>query len=115
MSEILGPAVAAHQAGRVDEAEACYRRILAREPRCAEAHFLLGVVHLQRNRPQDALESLRQAIAIDPKDARFHNNLGKALMGLARGQYTFLGHLKWTPIIALGYAARIGTHFLANG
>ena len=39
---------------------------------------------------------------------------GVALMGLARGQYTFLGHLKWTPIIALGYAAGIGTHFLVN-
>jgi len=84
LSEALGAAVAAHQAGRIDEAEAGYRRILAREPRCAEAHFLLGLVHLQRNRPQDALESLRQAIAIDPQDARYHNNLGKALMGLAR-------------------------------
>ncbi len=36
-------------------------------------------------------------------------------MGLARGQYTFLGHLKWTPIIALGFAAGIGAHFLVNG
>ena len=86
MSETLGPAVAAHQAGRIDEAEAGYRQVLAREPRCAEAHFLLGLVHLQRSRPQDALACLREAIAIDPQDARFHNNLGKALMGLARPQ-----------------------------
>ena len=40
---------------------------------------------------------------------------GVALMGLARGQYTFLAHLRWTPVIALGYAAGIGTHFLVNG
>lgn len=40
---------------------------------------------------------------------------GVALMGQARGKYTFLGHLKWTPAIALGYAASIGTHFLVNG
>lgn len=40
---------------------------------------------------------------------------GVALMGQARGQYTFYSHLKWTPIIALGYGASIGIHFLING
>ncbi len=40
---------------------------------------------------------------------------GVALMGQARGKYTFLGHLKWSPVIALGYAASVYTHFLING
>ncbi len=40
---------------------------------------------------------------------------GVALMGQARGQYTFFGHLRWTPVIALGYIASIGVHFLVNG
>ncbi|MEQ8205665.1 MAG: sodium:proton antiporter NhaD [Woeseia sp.] len=35
---------------------------------------------------------------------------GVALMGQARGQYTFFSHLRWTPFIALGYAASIATH-----
>lgn len=39
---------------------------------------------------------------------------GIALMGQARGMYTFFGHLKWTPVIALGYAASIYVHFLVN-
>lgn len=39
---------------------------------------------------------------------------GVALMGQARGMYTFFGHLKWTPVIALGYAASIGVHMLLN-
>ena len=39
---------------------------------------------------------------------------GVALMGQARGIYTFVGHLKWTPVIALGYAASIGTHMAIN-
>jgi len=39
---------------------------------------------------------------------------GVALMGQARGQYTFFGHLKWMPVIALGYAASIATHFWIN-
>lgn len=40
---------------------------------------------------------------------------GVALMGQARGYYTFFSHLKWTPVIALGYAASIYVHFLING
>jgi NhaD family Na+/H+ antiporter len=40
---------------------------------------------------------------------------GVALMGQARGKYTFFGHLKWTPVIALGYAVSIYVHFLVNG
>jgi Na+/H+ antiporter NhaD/arsenite permease-like protein len=40
---------------------------------------------------------------------------GVALMGQARGQYTFFGHLKWMPVIALGYAASIAMHFWVNG
>jgi Na+/H+ antiporter NhaD/arsenite permease-like protein len=39
---------------------------------------------------------------------------GVALMGQARGTYTFVRHLVWTPVIALGYAASIGVHFLLN-
>ena len=39
---------------------------------------------------------------------------GVALMGQARGVYTFFGHLKWAPVIALGYAASITVHLLIN-
>ena len=40
---------------------------------------------------------------------------GVAVMGQARGIYTFFAHLKWTWAIALGYAASIVVHFLVNG
>ncbi len=40
---------------------------------------------------------------------------GVALMGTARGVYTFGSHLKWMPVIALGYVAGIVVHFLVNG
>jgi NhaD family Na+/H+ antiporter len=39
---------------------------------------------------------------------------GVALMGQARGSYTFFGHLRWTPAIALGYVLSICAHFLIN-
>ena len=40
---------------------------------------------------------------------------GVGLMGQAKGIYTFVSHLKWTPAIALGYAGSIAAHFLING
>ena len=40
---------------------------------------------------------------------------GVALMGQARGIYTFSTHLKWIWAIALGYAASIAVHLVMNG
>ncbi|WP_245879994.1 sodium:proton antiporter NhaD [Zobellella taiwanensis] len=39
---------------------------------------------------------------------------GVALMGQARGMYTFVGHLKWAPVIALGYVISILAHLWLN-
>ncbi|MCK5228537.1 MAG: sodium:proton antiporter NhaD [Desulfobulbaceae bacterium] len=39
---------------------------------------------------------------------------GVALMGSARGTYTFGAHMKWTPVIALGYGASIICHLYVN-
>jgi Na+/H+ antiporter NhaD/arsenite permease-like protein len=39
---------------------------------------------------------------------------GVAVMGQARGIYTFFAHLKWSWAIALGYAASIVTHMWLN-
>ncbi len=39
---------------------------------------------------------------------------GVALMGQAHGKYTFFGHLKWAPVIMLGYIAAIGVHLVLN-
>ena len=39
---------------------------------------------------------------------------GVALMGQAKGKYTFFSHLKWTPAIALGYGASILVHMWIN-
>ena len=39
---------------------------------------------------------------------------GVALMGQSKGQYTFVNHLKWAPVIMLGYFASIATHQFIN-
>jgi Na+/H+ antiporter NhaD/arsenite permease-like protein len=40
---------------------------------------------------------------------------GVALVGQARGVYTFASHLRWSWAIALGYLAAAGVHLLING
>ncbi len=40
---------------------------------------------------------------------------GVALMGQARGMYTFYSHLRWTPVIFLGYILSIIVHLLISG
>ena len=40
---------------------------------------------------------------------------GVALMGQSRGMYTFGSHLKWSPVIMLGYFASVYTHLLLIG
>lgn len=39
---------------------------------------------------------------------------GIGLLGITLGRYSFLQHLKWFPVILLGYFAAIGVHFLVN-
>lgn len=39
---------------------------------------------------------------------------GIGLLGQAKGQYTFSSHMKWCPVILLGYLLSIGVHFLVN-
>jgi Na+/H+ antiporter NhaD/arsenite permease-like protein len=39
---------------------------------------------------------------------------GVALMGQARGIYTFYSHLRWSWAVMLGYAASIGAHLIIN-
>ena len=39
---------------------------------------------------------------------------GVGLLGQTKGTYSFMSHLKWMPVITLGYAASIAAHFLIN-
>ena len=71
-------------AGRLEEADAAYREILAREPANFDALHLRGVVALQAGRPADAEVLLAQALAVDPRRPAALNNLGEAQRLLGR-------------------------------
>jgi protein O-GlcNAc transferase len=82
--EALERAFALQTKGHLDEADAIYREILAREPRHFDALHLRGVLALQAGRPQQAAELLEQALRVDAARPQAHNNLGEALRLLGR-------------------------------
>ena len=76
--------VALHQQGRFAEAELIYRDVLQQDPTSFEAMHLLGVIALQTRKPQQAVELIGKAIALNPAVPTAHCNLGSALTGLQR-------------------------------
>jgi tetratricopeptide (TPR) repeat protein len=86
MSDLLQTALAAHQAGRWEEAEALYHHILSQTPQDTRARQLLGRLAHQRGqaaRAQNNLPAavlwLRQALELDPQSADAHDDLAAAL------------------------------------
>jgi protein O-GlcNAc transferase len=79
-----GAALALHQQGRLDEAEAIYRRLLAADPGNAELLSLLGTLCHQSSRNDEAVDLLRRAVAINGNKASWYANLGLALRALGR-------------------------------
>ena len=75
-----------HRAGRLTEAEALYRQILAVQPNHADALHFLGVIAHQAGRHGVAVEWIRQAIALDPNNPFAHCNLGEAHRAMGRFQ-----------------------------
>jgi tetratricopeptide (TPR) repeat protein len=59
-------ALSAHRAGRTDDAERAYRRMLAIEPNAKEAYNNLAVIYTQRGDIAAADMYLDKALAIDP-------------------------------------------------
>ena len=68
-----------HRQGRLEEAALLYRKMLAENPRNADALHLLGVIELQKRSLPAALRFIDRAIEIDPDNAAFLSNRGVAL------------------------------------
>src|SRR5262249_26087099 len=77
-------AVAHHEAGRLDQAEAAYREALGLSPGHAAIAHNLGVIAAARGRHRDALAHFDAAIAAEPQYASAHYNPGSALQTLGQ-------------------------------
>lgn len=73
-----------HQAGRLNEAEALYREILAHDPSHADVLYYLAGLMMQTGRASDALPIAQRAVAASPNSALPRIVLGDALLSLGR-------------------------------
>jgi SAM-dependent methyltransferase len=103
----LQAGMAHHDAGRLDEAAAVYRKVLEASPGRPEALVLLAGIAHGAGRPAEAADLLTRAIATNPSVAAYHHRLGLALEDLGRFDDALLAHANG---IALGDApgARAG-------
>ena len=83
---LLCDALVHHRAGRLEEAEGRYKRILQAQPNNADALNLLGALCSQTARPERAITLIRKALALAPNFAQAHMNLGNALRESGRAQ-----------------------------
>ncbi|HTJ92542.1 MAG TPA: tetratricopeptide repeat-containing glycosyltransferase family protein [Pararobbsia sp.] len=84
IDSLFQQALALHQNGALDEAEASYREVLALRPRHLDAMQLLGTLALQSARLDEGIEWLSRASAIDARQPVIHSNLAFALNALGR-------------------------------
>ena len=83
-ASLFPQALTLHQAGRLAEAEAIYRRILDLDPDHRDARHHLGIIHHQRGEHIAALRQIDAALQLDRDEAAAHNNRGVVLAALDR-------------------------------
>ena len=84
--ELRAQARALHRAGRFEEAEPIYRRILDIAPGDLEARHMIAVLRLQQGRADGALRMLEPLLSEAPghADIRTHHGLALELLGRRR-------------------------------
>jgi tetratricopeptide (TPR) repeat protein len=98
LTEAMQLAMQHHQAGRLSEAEALYREVLAYDPNHGDAWHLLGTLALQVEQYELAEDLIRRAIAIkgDWPQACYH--LGLSLAGKAQFDAAIAAHRRATAL-----------------
>ncbi len=84
IADALQAALARHQAGRLDQAEAIYRQILGHAPDDPDALHLLGMVMHARGEHEAALDLIGRALRVVADSAALHNNFAQVLRALGR-------------------------------
>jgi protein O-GlcNAc transferase len=84
VKQAIARAMAAHQAGRLDEAEVLYRALLADDKKQVQVLQMLGLLTAQSGRYDESERLLRDALRLKPNEAGWQFNYGNVLVALAR-------------------------------
>jgi predicted O-linked N-acetylglucosamine transferase (SPINDLY family) len=84
LQSLLQTALPHHRAGRLAEAEACYRQARALAPQHAEVLLLSGLVAYQAGRVGEAVDFLGRAARLAPRHAAAAMHFGLALLAANR-------------------------------
>ncbi len=106
LTAMMSVAAGHHEAGRLAEAEAIYRQVLALEPDHAEALHSLGILATQVGQPSVAAELFHRSVLINPQQADAWTNLGNAWQACGRLEEGIQAHrhaIALRPNFALGW------------
>jgi len=76
--------------------------------------LMFAVLNMHPDIPQGQWLLLTLTLGVGGSLLAIGSAPGIGLLGITRGRYSFLNHLKWCPVILLGYFAAIGVHFVVN-
>lgn len=100
LEEHVKDAMTHHRHGRLALAQEKYDHILAMQPHHPQVTHLIGVIALQNQDYDTAIEKISEAIALEPQEASYHLNLGVAYKGIkhnARACACFEQALRYAP------------------
>jgi len=84
IQQTLTEVLETHRTGDHDTARAACAAVLDREPGCADAHYVMGLIIQDTGDHVLALRALSQAIKISPEIAGYHDAIGVSHVALGR-------------------------------
>ena len=72
-------AVNLFRSGQLKEAETALRQLVIEQPQHADGWHLLGIACYQSEKPALAVQHIKQALALDPRNLDYLNNYGLVL------------------------------------
>ncbi len=106
VTDAVASAFERYQSGRLGEAEALCRQIIAVQPQHADALHILGLVAHQTKHYDAAVKLFDRAIAVNGISAQFYNNRGNTLAALnriAEARQSYQRAIELNPSLAIAH------------
>lgn len=84
--QILALAIEAYQAGALEQATKLFQIAALASPLDPNPHSYLGIISIQNDQPDSAVQHFREAIRLNPNDPLHHANLAGALLQLKQSE-----------------------------